>query len=333
MDIRAYIDTYVTKHSAELNLSAHTIKNKTNVFKRLLKFLGDKPITLETVNEYLSDMRSRNVSPISIKDEIRNFKAFTNYLYKKGTLKDNWGKQIVVPKTPRKPEALVTAEKAEEIIIAGTQYGQFDHILHRRQKDEMKFAMQFILRTGLRIGELLQIKGTDLYVYDDDPKVLIHSKGGNLEYQPLPADLLPELKNRVNRDRVFPVTRDTMNRLLQKGAKRVGISSNIHMHIHLLRKIYGVTLAKNGVHMSIVSKLMRHSNMNITQQFYLMYSLDELSTAQNGGHSIRNAMPETVVLENFIEKNVKMYFKNDSRFTISTVTNPEKRKITLKISY
>ncbi len=106
------------------------------------------------------------------------------------------------------------------------------------------------------------------------------------------------------------------------------------MHIHLLRKIYGVTLAKNGVHMSLVSKLMRHSNLNVTQQFYLMYSLDELSSAQNGGHSlIRNAMPETVVLENFVEKNVKTYFRNDRRFTINTITNPKKREIILKISY
>jgi hypothetical protein len=59
MVIKKHIDTYVTQHSAELNLSVHTIKNKTNVFKRLLKFLGDKPLTLETVNEYLADMRSR----------------------------------------------------------------------------------------------------------------------------------------------------------------------------------------------------------------------------------------------------------------------------------
>ncbi len=125
-----------------------------------------------------------------------------------------------------------------------------------------------------------------------------------------------------------------MNRLLQKGGKQIGLPNNIHMHIHLLRKIYGVTLAKNGIHMSIVSKLMRHSNINITQQFYLMYSLDELSTAQNGGHSlIRNAMPETSVLENFVEKNVKMYFKNDNRFTINAITNPNKKELVLKILY
>ena len=184
MDIREHIDTYVTQHSAELNLSAHTIKNKTNVFKRLLKFLGDKPLMLETVNEYLADMRNRNVTPISIKDEIRNIKAFTNYLYKKDILTDNWGKQIVIPKTPRKPEALVSAEKAEEIIFAGTEFGTSDHVLHRRQKTEMRFALRFMLRTGIRIGELLQIKGKDLYVLDDEPKVLIHSKGGNLDYQP-----------------------------------------------------------------------------------------------------------------------------------------------------
>src|SRR5258708_35266151 len=101
MDIKEYLDAYINQHSAELNLSVHTIKNKTNIFKRLLVFLEDKPLSLETVNEYLADMRRRNLSPISIKDEIRNFKAFTNYLYKKGILKANWRKQIVVPTTAR----------------------------------------------------------------------------------------------------------------------------------------------------------------------------------------------------------------------------------------
>ena len=104
-------------------------------------------------------MRRRSLNPISIKDEILNIKALTNYLYKKGILKDNWGRQIVIPKTPRKPEALVSAEMAEEIIFAGTEFGTSDHVLHRRQKTEMRFALHFMLRTGIRIGELLQIKG------------------------------------------------------------------------------------------------------------------------------------------------------------------------------
>ncbi len=38
MDIKEYLDAYITRHSAELNLSVHTIKNKTNIFERLIVY-------------------------------------------------------------------------------------------------------------------------------------------------------------------------------------------------------------------------------------------------------------------------------------------------------
>lgn len=218
MNIKELIETYVNQYSAERNLAEHTVKNKRNMFNRLLTFLGNKDLTLESINEYLNTMRARNVAPVSIKDEIRMIKAFTTYLFKKGIITDNWGKLIVIPKVPRKPEALVSSEKAEEIIIRGTTPGPSDHALHRERKREMRFAMRFMLRTGIRIGELLKIKGNDLYLENDSPMELVHSKGGNLDHQPLPMDMLDELKRRINRKRVFPVVRDSMNHLLQKGA-------------------------------------------------------------------------------------------------------------------
>lgn len=67
----------------------------------------------------------------------------------------------------------------------------------------MREALRFILRTGLRINELLMLKGSDLNLYDNPPTFWVLSKGGNRELLPLPKDMLEELKTRQRMSAFF----------------------------------------------------------------------------------------------------------------------------------
>src|SRR5690606_31220573 len=124
----------------EKNLSPNTIRNKVDVFKRFTKFLAGREFNLENVRAYLNDMRGRGVSANSLKTELRNIKAFCKWLVLEGYLENDWSVRLIVPKVPLKAEQLVSAELAEEIIIAGTQ--PVGHFLHDQQRALMRIAMR-----------------------------------------------------------------------------------------------------------------------------------------------------------------------------------------------
>lgn len=137
--------------------------------------------------------------------------------------------------------------------------------LHRERKALMRLALRFALRTGVRGVELINIRGKDLSISDSDPvssKVyLVAAKGGSAQWQPLPIDMLEELKKHVNDDLVFPVCISNCSESLKRGAKIVGIPESINMHVHILRKIFGTSLAR-VMPMSLVSRYMRHSDIS-----------------------------------------------------------------------
>lgn len=167
-------------------------------------------------------------------------KAFVHWLIKKKKIQmEDWTSEIETPKVHIAPEMIPDIYQTEKVIEAGTEPGKHAHAGHRKRKALMRFAMNFTVRTGVRGTELTKIRGKDLFISDNDPNsskvFLIDSKGGTPQWQPLPLDMLDELKKHVNDD-------STCNEALKRGAKIVGIPESINMHVHILRKVFGTAV-------------------------------------------------------------------------------------------
>lgn len=329
-----FVLEYIYLHSKTLGLSPNTIANKRGILVRFMTWLGSRELTLENTQNYFNEMQARGVTANSRKTEIKNVRALLKYLYKKKYIPQDFGIDIIIPKVKNISEKLVSAEIAEQAIILGTEPSINDHAGHRQRKSIMRFALRFALRTGLRGIELKNLRGNDLVLDGDRPYFFVNSKGGNRDRQPAPLDMIDELRLRQQDDYVFPnLCAGTLNDLLKKGAEKMGFAKDIKFDVHMLRKIFGTDIARQ-LTMSQVSKLMRHSDISITQKFYLSYGLDELSDLMNSAHSlIRLGMPQEEVLENFVQKTALPAFKNDTRFVVSHESNAEKRELVLRISY
>jgi integrase/recombinase XerD len=261
-------------------------------------------------------MMDRNTKPSSICTEIKNLKAFVTFLVRNKFLSENWGKELILPKVNIKQESLITAEIAEQVIIAGTEPGKSDNKFHRKQKQEMRFTMLFTLKIGLRFREVKLIQGKDLYLFQDPPKVSVHAKGGDIELQSIPPDIVADLKSKIERDRVFPICLDTCNKLLKRGLHALNIK-NTELTFKTLRAIYANSLARNGATIYEVRRLMRHKNINTTEKFYLKYGIEDLANIQNTSHPLnRRGLDEETVIDTFMTLKVYPFFSVDKRFSV-----------------
>jgi len=189
----------------------------------------------------------------------------------------------------------------------------------------MRAALRFILRTGLRINELITLKGDDLNLYDNPPTFWVLSKGGNRELLPLPKDMLGDLEERQRNVRVFAVTEKTCNEVLQRGAKALGLP--VHLTNHSLRHIFASNLVKNRVPIQMVSRLMRHSSVEITDKTYTHLDVNDLSLILNGSQSlVTNGLTKEQIFIN-IEQLVRNVRIDSNHFQLAI----EKTDISLSI--
>lgn len=336
--LQKLITEYVEEYTVFRDFSKSTLENKRDLFVRFSSFLSEKPLTLENTQLYVNDMRNRGVSANSIRTEISNIKAFVHWLIKKRKVQiEDWTNDIELPKVYHSPEMLPDIYQAERVIELGTEPGINDHAFHRKRKALMRFAMKFALRTGVRGVELINIRGKDLVIDESDPSsskvYLVAAKGGNPQWQPLPLDMLEELKQHVNDPLVFPVYIGTCNDALKRGAKSLGLNESINMHVHILRKVFGTTISR-FMPMAMVCQLMRHSDISITQKFYISYGLTETGHNLNTLHPlIRQAAAPQDVINTFIQRTTEPYFTHDKRIQISTQHDPQKREFMVRFNY
>ena len=279
----ALLKEYVETYSFELGLKDETVRGKRDTLKRFLNWLGDKQLTADTCKAWIMFLKTKGLMPNSLKHEARILRAAVRFLYKKKYISKDFALEIPSPKVPKRPLELVPAELAEKIVISGTESGPGDNSINKQRKQEYRVALKFILRTGLRNREVRSLRGSDINL--EDETYLVHSKSGNLDRLPLPKDMIGEISQRVKNGQLFPNLRaERLNICLKRGSRRLGVKTRIR--VHTLRHIFCTTLLKKGVPLQIVSRLMRHASVAITDAVYSHYLIDDLKQSLNERHPL-----------------------------------------------
>jgi integrase len=121
-------------------------------------------------------------------------------------------------------------------------------------------------RCGLRIGELLKLKVSDV----SDRKLILREpkSGKDSEVAFMPEQIANRLNEYINQkdhspdDRLFPVCYSTVRALVRGLVK----NTNIKISPHDLRRHSATYASRNGVPLEIVSKvILRHQDLKTTQ--------------------------------------------------------------------
>jgi len=123
-------------------------------------------------------------------------------------------------------------------------------------------------RCGLRIGELLKIRASDV---SDRTIILREPKSGKemeMAYMPenVSRKLMEYIKEKAlqGEERIFPICYSTARALIRKLGKKL----NAHVSPHDLRRYSATYGSRNGIPLKIVSKvILRHRDLKTTQVY------------------------------------------------------------------
>lgn len=277
-DLNVLITRYL-KDSEDEGQMPSTLVKKHKLFTRLLQFSQGQPYSEQGIQDFMQTFRSKK----GLKDNtLRTYgsmlRAFRNWMVENGYL-EKPGKKIAIPKEKHKVFHLLSMNKTEEVIIVGTSPGTDDNKKTTQIKlEECRPCLQFSLRAGVRNAELRAIRGSDVLINEASPRVIIRSKGGNVDFVPIPTDMVDFFKSRVGREYVFQVKEDTLRAALARGCEKLGVYK---IGVHDLRHTFATNLLRNGTPLQIVSRLLRHKSIAITDEYYSHYIIEDLAIEMN----------------------------------------------------
>jgi integrase len=248
--------------------SPKTVDIYHRVFGIFQELAGDptlQSITARHIDQYKALRLNSKRKAVSVNIELRALKAAFNVAIRWKLIEENPCAQVGQIPTPDEPPHFFTPADFEKLLGAITQ-------------DWLREMVVFAALTGLRRGELCNLKWQDI---DFAAKVVqIHSsatfktKQGKRRVVALnnTAYLLLQARKDVSpSEYVFTWNdkkiRDQHAGRLFKRAVRAAKLSDQRLHFHSLRHTFASWLVQNGASLYQVQKLLGHSNPRITQVY------------------------------------------------------------------
>jgi site-specific recombinase XerD len=235
-----------------------------------LKFLNKRgkkeveQITREDLEAYIEHEQDRGLKISTVKTRMGQMYAFLAFLVEGGIVDTALvGRKIKL----RLPKCLPRSMDSDDI----------DRLLCVRGDLRDRAMVLMLLRTGMRIGELLKIKVSDVDM--KERKVLIYegeknSVGRVVYFYDDAKEALEAWMNQRNPRKVFlfyAQGRDSMcyttaRVIFERYLHKAGLSHKGYT-LHCLRHTYATQLLNAGMRLEYLQKLMGHTNIEITRRY------------------------------------------------------------------
>jgi len=275
--------------------SARTVKAYQEKLGHLLDLLGDvevERITTDDLRRYVARMHDTGLSPYMILTRTRAMKRLFAWLEEEGRIEDNPARRIKVPRPKEKrPKALAFEDFLA--LLATTRKGGLADLRDRA-------IMMMLYDTGCRAGGLcgLRVQDVDL----ENGLAWVTEKGGKGRYvmftertaEALAAWL--EVRPAAETDHVFvglkkpdPLTPSGLWQILRRRAREAGVKGpcNPHAFRHGFAKAY----LMGGGDLGTLADLMGHSSVEVTKDYYGVFSIEELQK-KHDRHSPITRLPQ-----------------------------------------
>ena len=142
-----------------------------------------------------------------------------------------------------------------------------DEIIYRSKKVRDRLILELQARCGMRIGEVLNLRVTDI----TDRKLMIRQpkSGKDIEVAFMTESIAKRLSEYVRgkhdpKNRIFPICYSSALSMVRKLGEKVWIK----IRPHDLRRYSATHASRNGIPLEVVSKvLLRHQDIKTTQMY------------------------------------------------------------------
>lgn len=266
---REYAISYL-QHQYRRNFTVATLKASGSIVGLFLTFLQSigrhrlEDISRRDIEAYVEDAQDRGLQVGAIKTKLGTLYAFLNYLVKSDILPPEILQRKIKVKLP---EALPRAIDPEDLkallsVVTGTR----DRAL-----------VLVLLRTGMRIGELLKLNITDIDLQGQKISLYIGEKNarGRVVYfcddakealmawlrirDPRRPYLFPGLKGR-------PLSYGGASEIFKRALKAAGLAAKGYS-LHRLRHTFASELLNAGLRLEVLQQLLGHTSIEITRRY------------------------------------------------------------------
>jgi integrase len=267
---------------AEANLSQATIAIYKYTLKQFFMLIGDKPLLDYTPKDFdfYKTYRQKHGKAVTVNIELRTLKAFFNVAVR-------WR---LLEKSPF-DISLVHVPETRPVYLTGYD---FEKLLAVVQEGWLKAIITFAVSTGLRRGELLNLKWSNV---DMERKLLyiesspsFKTKSGKKRIVPLNVAAFLILQGRQGKDiseYVFTLNgKKIFASWITHLFKRYVIEANLSnpgIHFHSLRHTFASWLAQDGTSIYLIKELLGHANTKTTE----VYSHLQTETMHNEVNKIK----------------------------------------------
>ena len=246
-------------------------------------------MTTEDLHEFLAWERGRSSQPKSINRRLHTLRLFYRFVNGRelpggveryGHLRPfrrdrDLGLQVL----RRAPTRQLRVKEARKVVEPLTVEQVHELLSSLKRYRDLCIAHAMLL-CGLRSGEVLRLRLMDLDF--EDQRIRVIGKGNKERSIPLPAlliDLLHrylslERPRRCAADRIFvvlqgrrrgqPMTRAALRRIFRSRRKRARLAN---ANPHRLRHTFGADMARSGVRLPILQRMMGHAYAETTLQY------------------------------------------------------------------
>ena len=240
-----------------------TIEQYGYSLKRLFAFVGNRKyseITTADIMAWLAQMKLSGTKSTSVRNQRSNVSPFFTWLYNNRMIERNPIDPIKPIKVPRKEKSAFSSEEIDTIrSICKNPYE--------------RALVETLLSSGLRINELANLKTQDV----DFDKLTVHVKNGKggkdrtVFITPVAKKYILQYLawNRHKSEYVFTTRLDGKYSTNGFGytMREMSKMCGIHIHPHRFRRTLATDLARKGMPIQEIQKLLGHSKISTTQTY------------------------------------------------------------------
>ena len=270
--------------------SKKTVASYEYDLKDYALFLEKNNLTIKDDNDktlklYLNYVYDKKISNKSISRHLSSLRTYYDFLKKENIVTENIFKNVKNPKIEKTIPNFISHDKLNEIF---TSFNDSDLYIRNRLVIELLYA------TGLRVGELVNIKIKDIDFGAQSIKVL--GKGRKERYvfynnttkEVLKKYLVvrKKIQKKANdylllNDKGTPIKEASVRKIIQTTLMKCGIKSKITPHT--FRHTFATDLLNQGLDLVNVKELLGHASLNTTS-IYTHITNDRIKEVYQNTH-------------------------------------------------
>ena len=237
------------------------------------KLLREYVLYLMKRNRYdghpYTPVQAEPLSSATVHGHVRTLRAFFNWLVMEGLTQNNPSNDLKPPKVSRK---IVSTLSDEEIRAILSTFSTSPSDTRNRT------LFMILLDSGLRIGELINLKMEDIHT--DEGYLKVMGKGRKERIVPIgnnaqkvlqrylfwfrPKPINPVINNVFLSQSSKPLTENSMKLMFTRLAKRSGVC---RLHAHLCRHTFATRFLINGGDVFTLQQILGHSTLTMVSHY------------------------------------------------------------------